>query len=122
MFHKLLGIAAVAALVSVAGYALAQTSAGTNATLYQIFFANNTWNGTSTFAGAATFTGGLTSTLPVPLPSYTVATLPTCSSTVNTYALAVVTDATTPTYNGTLTGGSTVIVPVFCSGAAWKSH
>ena len=36
--------------------------------------------------------------------------------------LRVVTDATTPTYNGALTGGGAVVVPVFCNGAAWVSH
>jgi len=33
-----------------------------------------------------------------------------------------VSDATTPTYNGALTGGGAVYVPVFCNGSAWVSH
>lgn len=52
---------------------------------------------------------------------YTVATLPTCNGTTQ-YHWAVVTDATTPTYNGALTGSGAVKVPVFCNGTAWSSH
>ena len=55
------------------------------------------------------------------LPTYTVATLPTCN-TAEKGAIAFVTDATTPTYNGSLTGSGTVVVPVSCSGSAWTSH
>jgi hypothetical protein len=49
---------------------------------------------------------------------YTVATLPT--GTVG--MMAYVTDATSPTYLGTLTGGGAVKVPVFYNGTAWVSH
>jgi len=35
--------------------------------------------------------------------------------------IAYVTDATTPTYLGTLTGGGAVEVPVFFNGSAWVS-
>ena len=48
---------------------------------------------------------------------YTVATL----LAGVTGARAYVTDATSPTYNGTLTGGGTVVVPVFYNGSAWVS-
>ena len=51
---------------------------------------------------------------------YTVAALPAASAALKG-ARAFVTDATAPTYNGTLTGGGAVIVPVFCTGAAWVS-
>jgi hypothetical protein len=51
----------------------------------------------------------------------TVATLPTCNASYKGTILAV-SDATTPTYNGALTGGGAVVVPVFCSGASWTSH
>lgn len=51
----------------------------------------------------------------------TVAALPTCNGATQ-YHWAVVTDATAPTYNGALTGGSTVKVPVFCNGTAWLAH
>lgn len=51
----------------------------------------------------------------------TVSTLPTCNSgTDGTFSK--VTDATSPTYNGALTGGGTVHVPVYCNGTAWTSH
>lgn len=55
------------------------------------------------------------------LPGYTVSTLPTCNSGM-TGALAYVSDATTPTYNATLTGGGAVKIPVFCNGTAWTAH
>jgi hypothetical protein len=49
---------------------------------------------------------------------YTVATLPTGV----TGMLAYVTDATGPTFLGTLTGGGGVTVPVFYNGSAWVAH
>ena len=60
-------------------------------------------------------------TQPVQLPHYTVATLPAASAA---YAncMAVVTDATLPTYNGALVGSGAVVVPVFCDGTSWTSH
>jgi hypothetical protein len=48
---------------------------------------------------------------------YTVSTLP--SGTVGD--TAYVTDATAPTYGGALTGGGSVVVPVFYNGTAWVS-
>lgn len=53
--------------------------------------------------------------------AYIVSALPTCNAAAK-YQWALVTDALTPTYNGTLTGGSTTVTPVFCTGAAWTSH
>jgi hypothetical protein len=52
------------------------------------------------------------------LKVYTVGTLP--AGTVGD--MAYVTDATAPTYNGTLTGGGAVKIPVFYDGTAWKAH
>jgi len=52
------------------------------------------------------------------LKAYTVSTLPV--GTVGD--MAYVTDATAPTYNGTLTGGGAVKIPVFYDGTAWKAH
>jgi len=49
---------------------------------------------------------------------YTVATLPTGVTGATTY----VTDAISPTYLGTLTGGGSVVCPVFYNGTAWVSH
>jgi hypothetical protein len=58
---------------------------------------------------------------PVILPIYTVSTLPACISGLQG-ALAVVSDALSPIYNGALTGGSSTMVPVFCNGSSWTSH
>ena len=52
----------------------------------------------------------------------TVSTLPPCNATTKGFDNYYVTDATTPTYNGALTGGGAVVVPVFCNGTAWTSH
>ena len=54
----------------------------------------------------------------VQLKAYTVATLPAGSEG----DIAYVTDATSPTYLGTLTGGGSVKVPVFYNGSAWVSY
>jgi hypothetical protein len=64
-------------------------------------------------------TGSVVATAPVKLQGYTVATLPTAGTIGR---VAYVTDATAPTYLGTLTGGGTVKVPVFDNGTAWVSH
>ena len=49
---------------------------------------------------------------------YTVSGLPACSSQLNG-ARSFVTDATAPTFLGTLRGGGTVTAPVFCNGTSW---
>lgn len=55
------------------------------------------------------------SLVPIKLKNYTVATLPTGTQGDTAY----VTDATSPTYSGTLTGGGSVVIPVFYNGTAW---
>jgi hypothetical protein len=55
------------------------------------------------------------------LKGVTVATLPTCSST-NKGEQGWVSDASSPTFLGTLTGGSTTATPVFCNGSAWVAY
>jgi len=62
--------------------------------------------------------GRLQLTNSITLKSYTVATLPTG----NTGDMAYVTDATSPTYLGALTGGGSVVCPVFFNGSIWVSH
>jgi hypothetical protein len=61
---------------------------------------------------------------PLRLAPYTVASLeaafPASAATLG--MTAYVTDATSPTYLGTLTGGGAVNTPVFCNGTAWVSH
>lgn len=75
------------------------------------------WNG-----GADYLKGDGTASLKTTqLYAYTVATLPTCNSG-EAGTIAYVTDATSPTYNGTLTGGSTSKVLALCNGTAWTAH
>jgi hypothetical protein len=50
---------------------------------------------------------------------FTVSTLPACSAAGLS---AAVSDATAPTYLGTLTGGGTVFTPVVCNGSSWMSY
>jgi hypothetical protein len=66
-------------------------------------------------------TGTVNPGMGLKLPNYTVATLPTCNAAY-TYVTAAVSDATAPAYNGALTGGGAVKIPVMCDGAAWKAH
>lgn len=63
-------------------------------------------------------TGAVLCTGVVVTPVYTVATLPAAVAGIQG-ARALVTDATAPTFLGTLTGGGSVICPVFCNGSAW---
>ena len=55
------------------------------------------------------------------LPVTTVGALPTCNGT-RSGMMTTVSDATAPTYNGTLTGGGAVKVPAFCNGTTWTAH
>jgi hypothetical protein len=64
-------------------------------------------------------TGRISATETVQLGSYTVATLPAAGVSGR---IAYVTDATAPTYLGTLTGGGTVKTPVFDNGVSWVAH
>jgi Pectate lyase superfamily protein len=47
--------------------------------------------------------------------------LPSCVSGI-TGMQEVVSDATSPTYNGTYTSGGSVKIPVFCNGSNWVTH
>tara|TARA_B110000495_G_scaffold192551_1_gene196856 strand:+ start:582 stop:2312 length:1731 start_codon:yes stop_codon:yes gene_type:complete len=73
--------------------------------------------GTITTDGVITIPKDVTGTIALELKAYTVASLPT--GTVGDRAY--VTDATSPTYLGTLTGGGAVTCPVFYNGSAWVS-
>ncbi|HTV32757.1 MAG TPA: hypothetical protein VME69_06600 [Methylocella sp.] len=55
------------------------------------------------------------------LPSSTVANLPTCGTNFQ-YMLRAVTDATSPTYGGTLTGGGSTPALAMCVGSSWLAH
>lgn len=76
-------------------------------------------NGTSVIVpnGAAQGAWIRVSALPT-LTAYTVATLPAAGVAGRT---AFVTDATSPTYLGALTGGGATVTPVFDTGLIWVS-
>jgi hypothetical protein len=57
--------------------------------------------------------------IPLRLQSYTVATLPASPTQGD---MAAVTDATSPTYLGALTGGGSVYTPCIFNGTIWISH
>ncbi len=52
---------------------------------------------------------------------YTVATLPTCNSSFEGQ-MEGVSDAVSPSYLTTVTGGGSVHVPVYCNGTNWVAH
>jgi len=62
--------------------------------------------------------GGTATIAPNPVTVYTVATLPTCNSAAKGTWYSV-SDASSPTFLGTLTGGSSTFTPVICNGSAW---
>jgi hypothetical protein len=64
---------------------------------------------------------GVISAVGVYVTPVATASLPTCNAGAAGLS-AVVTDATVPTYNATLTGGGAVTVPVFCNGTNWTTH
>ncbi|KVK86206.1 hypothetical protein WS90_08010 [Burkholderia cepacia] len=72
-------------------------------------------------SGTLSVSGATTLGAPVVLPMYTVAGLPACTSG-NKGAMAAVSDATSPAYNATLTGGGSVSVPAYCNGSNWTAH
>ncbi|MDR3487102.1 MAG: hypothetical protein P4M05_19620 [Bradyrhizobium sp.] len=51
---------------------------------------------------------------------FTVATLPAATAALKG-ARAFVSDASSPTWGGALTGGSSTFCPVFCNGSAWRA-
>jgi hypothetical protein len=57
----------------------------------------------------------------VVLTQYTVSTLPTCNASLKA-SVVWVTDATSPTYRGALTGSGTVGALVACDGTSWTSQ
>lgn len=71
--------------------------------------------GPFTMTPLAEFSGG------IQLPVSTVSSLPSCGSSQKGMMYAV-SDATSPTYNGSLTGGGSVSVAVYCNGSSWTAH
>ena len=67
---------------------------------------------------AASGTGEIIATAPLQLPGYTVATLPGGQKGAEAY----VTDATSCTFLGSVTGGGSTFYPVIFNGTAWVGH
>jgi hypothetical protein len=65
-----------------------------------------------------TFNDAVINTVPMRLKGYTVAGLPAGTAG----DVAYVTDAVLPTFLATLTGGGSVVTPVFYNGTAWVSY
>lgn len=68
--------------------------------------------------------GGLSAAVKMPgvyIAPVTVSALPTCNA-ANSAIRRTVSDATAPTYLGTLTGGGSVMTPVICNGTNWVSY
>lgn len=84
--------------------------------------AAQTFTGTQTFpdATAISSTGVALGSQLTP-KALTVGTLPTCNAGAKGQVYTV-TDATAPSYNATLTGGSTVTVLAQCNGTNWVAH
>ena len=74
--------------------------------------------GTAGVAGTCTTAQSTVGAIQV-LTGYTVSTLPACTVAGTS---AYVTDALSPTWNGALTGGGSVVVPVFCNGTTWRAN
>ncbi|RQS85185.1 hypothetical protein [Burkholderia seminalis] len=77
-------------------------------------------------SGAVTASAGIQGTTVygtggIVLPVTTVAGLPGCGAGTKGYLYAV-SDATSPTYNGSLTGGGSITIPAFCNGTSWTAH
>jgi len=128
----LLHIKAGTATANTAPLKLTSGTLNTTAEVGAVEFLTDAYYGTITtgaarktfaFLESPTFTGTVTaptivSTVVVRLKGYTVATLPAGTQGDT----AFVTDATTPTYLGALTGGGAVVTPVFYDGAVWVSY
>jgi hypothetical protein len=70
---------------------------------------------TTQITGTSITTGTVTASATEQTGGYTVATLPSGTIGMKAY----VTDATAPTFLGTLTGGGAVKCPVFYNGSSW---
>lgn len=73
------------------------------------------------FASGGQIISNSTPCKPIVLPVVTVASLPACGSS-NKGELYAVSDATSPTYNGTLTGGGSTFTEGICNGSVWTAH
>ncbi len=93
-----------------------------NSTVDELKYYNNSaWRTFADLESAQTISGVKTFSAAPKLPAYTVAGLPACNAGAQN-SIAVVSDATAPTYNGALVGGGAVRTLAFCDGSAWTSH
>jgi hypothetical protein len=100
---------------------------GTSAGMLQVGTASGTPNVAQISSVAATNgdcmvgTGGVWAAGSCIGSQYTVSTLPTCNSGSKGLAAAV-TDAASPTFLGSLSGGGSTYAPAVCNGSAWVAY
>lgn len=87
--------------------------AGTGLTAYQIAWIAMIPLRTDLFSGSYW--------LPSIVYSAAGTALPTCAASLKG-TMAIVSDATTPTYNATYASGGAITVPVLCNGTNWTTH
>ena len=58
---------------------------------------------------------------PLKLQTYTTAQIGACNAALEG-SMVLISDASAPTYNGTLVGGGSVTVPALCHGGIWTTH
>lgn len=100
------------------------TGTGSGTTRVDLSFASGTSAVFTTAAASPLLSIGqdrVTGSVPIILPNYTVALLPTCSSDKKG-AMAAATDLTAITYNASPTGGGSLSAPVYCTGTSWTIH
>jgi hypothetical protein len=95
------------------GYGINASVTATNVFSFANMFGNVSGN-----FGPNVTNGGLQL---IPFTSTTVASLPTCNA-ASKYQISAVSDASSPTYGATLTGGGTTPVLAVCNGSNWTAH
>jgi hypothetical protein len=82
--------------------------------------AGNSFDSQLTAPFNVTTSGVYSNGIIAPIPTV-VGSLPTCNATTK-YQVYAVSDANSPTYGATLTGGSSTLALAFCDGSNWKAH
>lgn len=85
--------------------------------LQQFQSANCYTDGTNYFCAVSLAAGS-----GVSLPVLTVSTLPACGAALDGQLMSVSDSASSPAYNGTVAGGGSTKIPVFCNGSSWTNH
>lgn len=83
---------------------------------------SNSGTGYWAHTGSFSATGTITASGGLQLPITTVSALPACSTSNRGMLYAVSDFNGAVTYNGTLAGGGSTALPVFCNGTAWTAH